>query len=204
MSILVKICGIKSQNEAQSVCEVNFNGKRVDFIGVILAKSPRQVDLDTAKKIVNIAHSYKIKAVGVYDSNNLDEILNSALEAKFDVVQIYTQASKQDFAKFSSNSIKLWQACSVGSILPDLNQNCDLVLYDAKGVNLGGNGVSFDWSLLDGVKSEFGLAGGLGVHNVKDALKSGAILLDFNSKLENNNMVKDPKKIYEILKIIRN
>lgn len=204
MSILVKICGIKSQNEAKSVCEVNFNGKRVDFIGVILAKSPRQVDLDTAKKIVNIAHSYKIKAVGVYDSKNLDEILNSALEAKFDVVQIYTQASKQDFAKFSSNSIKLWQACSVDSILPDLKQNCDLVLYDAKGVNLGGNGVSFDWSLLDGVKSEFGLAGGLGVHNVKDALKSGAILLDFNSKLEDNNMVKDPKKIYEILKIIRN
>ena len=39
---------------------------------------------------------------------------------------------------------------------------------------------------------------------VKDALKSGAILLDFNSKLEDNNMVKDPKKIYEILKIIRN
>ena len=88
--------------------------------------------------------------------------------------------------------------------MPDLNQNCDLILYDAKGVNLGGNGVSFDWRLLDGVKSKFGLAGGLSVHNVKDALKSGAILLDFNSKLEDNNMVKDPKKIYEILKIIRN
>ena len=87
--------------------------------------------------------------------------------------------------------------------MPDLNQNCDLVLYDAKGVSLGGNGVSFDWSLLGGVKSEFGLAGGLGVHNVKDALKIGAVLLDFNSKLEDKNMIKDPQKIYEILKIIK-
>ena len=110
MSVLIKVCGIKSQNEAKSVCEVNYNGKKVDFIGVILAKSPSQVDLDTAKDIVNSAHSYNIKTVGVYDSKNLDEILDSALEAKFDVVQIYTQASEQDFVKFSSNSIKLWQA----------------------------------------------------------------------------------------------
>lgn len=203
MSVLIKVCGIKSQNEAKSVCEVNYNGKKVDFIGVILAKSPRQVDLDTAKDIVNLAHSYDIKAAGVYDSKNLDEILHSALEAKFDVVQIYTQASEQDFVKFSSNSIKLWQACSVSSKLPDLSQNCDLILYDAKGVSLGGNGISFDWRLLDGVKSKFGLAGGLGAHNAKDALKIGAVLLDFNSKLEDKNMIKDPQKIYEILKIIK-
>lgn len=203
MSVLIKVCGIKSQDEAKSVCEVNYNGKKVDFIGIILAKSPRQVDLNTAKDIVNLAHSYDIKAVGVYDSKNLDEILHSALEAKFDVVQIYTQASKQDFVKFSSNSIKLWQACSVSSKLPDLSQNCDLVLYDAKGVSLGGNGISFDWRLLDGVKSKFGLAGGLGVHNAKDALKIWAVLLDFNSKLEDKNMIKDPQKIYEILKIIK-
>jgi phosphoribosylanthranilate isomerase len=203
MSVLIKVCGIKSQDEAKSVCEVNYNGKKVDFIGIILAKSPRQVDLDTAKDIVNLAHSYDIKAVGVYDSKNLDEILHSALEAKFDVVQIYTQVSEQDFVKFSSNSIKLWQACSVSSKLPDLSQNCDLVLYDAKGVSLGGNGISFDWRLLDGVKGKFGLAGGLGAHNAKDALKIGAVLLDFNSKLEDKNMIKDPQKIYEILKIIK-
>lgn len=203
MSVLIKVCGIKSQDEAKSVCEVNYNGTKVDFIGIILAKSPRQVDLDTAKDIVNLAHSYNIKAVGVYDSKNLDEILHSALEAKFDVVQIYTQASEQDFVKFSSNSIKLWQACSVSSKLPGLSQNCDLVLYDTKGVSLGGNGISFDWRLLDGVKSKFGLAGGLSAHNAKDALKIGAVLLDFNSKLEDKNMIKDPQKIYEILKIIK-
>lgn len=203
MSVLVKVCGIKNANEAQAICGVKFNGKSVDFIGVILAKSPRQVSQSLANDIAQIAHKNGVKAVGVYDWVNLDEILKSALEAKFDAVQIYTPASSTEFEKFSQNGIKLWLAQSVGDTKPKHPKNCDLALYDTKGAKLGGNGISFDWTLLNEIEFEFGIAGGLGTHNAAKAMQSGVVLLDFNSKLENENMQKDPQKIYEILQITK-
>ena len=62
----IKICGIKTLAEAKAVCECEFRGKRVDFIGLIFAPSKRQVSTKTAEQIAALAKSYGIKAVGVF------------------------------------------------------------------------------------------------------------------------------------------
>ena len=46
------------------------------------------------------------------------------------------------------------------------------------------------------------MAGGIGEHNIKEALKFRPYLVDINSKVEDENGIKDAQKIERILKII--
>ena len=46
------------------------------------------------------------------------------------------------------------------------------------------------------------MAGGIGEHNIKEALKFKPYLVDINSKVEDENGIKDAQKIERILKII--
>ena len=200
--IKIKICGIKNEDEAKSVCECENNGKKIDFIGVIFAPSKRQVDLLTAAKISKIAHKNAVKIVGVFDS--LQSAANIAKLGFLDAIQVYEKV--QDKAKFSALQSGVWQVFSIEqncASLPDLTGDYDMALFDCKGENLGGNGASFDWNLLRDIKAPFGIAGGLDENNFKDALKLAPSLLDFNSRLEDENGIKTPGKILEILKGIK-
>ena len=60
MSVVIKICGIKTPAEARDVASLD-----VDFLGAIFAKSKRQVSAQTAREIANIAHAAEKKCVGV-------------------------------------------------------------------------------------------------------------------------------------------
>jgi phosphoribosylanthranilate isomerase len=70
----------------------------------------------------------------------------------------------------------------------------------------GGNGVSFDWTLLSGVKFErpYFLAGGLNPWNVAEAVQlSGAPMVDVSSGVERGPGLKDPALITEFLDAVR-
>ena len=125
MKPLIKICGIKNLNEAKSVCECEFNAQRVDFIGVIFAQSKRQVSLEMAKNIADLAHKFGIKVVGVYAEIEFDKIAKIVNLASLDAVQIYEKVD--DKAKFGC---EVWQVFSVGESLPELNGSYDKILFD--------------------------------------------------------------------------
>ena len=80
---------------------------------------------------------------------------------------------------------------------------CDMLLFDCKGENVGGNGISFDWEILRGVKFDFGMAGGIGEHNAREAIKFNPRVLDLNSKVEDENGIKSAEKIRKILELIK-
>ncbi|WP_086281070.1 phosphoribosylanthranilate isomerase [Campylobacter devanensis] len=198
MKPLIKICGIKNLNEAKSVCECEFDAQRVDFIGVIFAQSKRQVSLEMAKNIADLAHKFSIKVVGVFAGIEFDKIAKIVNLANLDAAQIYEKVD--DKAKFGC---EVWQVFSVDDeSLPELNGSYDKVLFDTKGEKRGGNGVKFNWDLLKNLDIKFGLAGGIGVENLKEAMKLKPNLIDINSKIEDEFGFKDSKKIYEILKIV--
>ena len=86
----------------------------------------------------------------------------------------------------------------------------DRFLLDAKppaGSDLpGGNGVSFDWSLLTALdgRTNYMLSGGLDAGNVGEALAiSGATALDVSSGVESAPGVKDTSKIAAFLAAAR-
>ena len=84
------------------------------------------------------------------------------------------------------------------------------MLLDAKAPNdaplPGGNGLAFDWQLLIDTRPgrRFGLAGGLGIGNVADAIRRVApALVDVASGVEESAGVKSVDKIRAFANAVR-
>lgn len=87
----------------------------------------------------------------ILDTEALDEeqILKICSLCELDCAQIYGRISADFKARLNAAGIEVWQVLSIGTEMPPLEGlSCDRILFDAKGANLGGNGVSFDWDLL--------------------------------------------------------
>ena len=83
-----------------------------------------------------------------------------------------------------------------------------MILFDAKapesleGALPGGNGISFDWSLIDGTENRpaFMLSGGLRAANLQQALEiTRAPIADVSSGVESSPGVKDSDQIRAFL-----
>ena len=199
MSVLIKICGIKTPAEAREVASLD-----VDFLGAIFAKSKRQVSTQTAREITGIAHAAGKKCVGVFARQSDYEIMEICEFAALDVAQIHGEISSNLYANLKAMGLEVWRVYSVLDALPAVDTAlCDMPLFDCKGENAGGNGVSFDWEILREVKFDFGMAGGIGEHNARKAIKFNPRVLDLNSKVEDENGIKSAVKIKKILELIK-
>ena len=196
---MVKICGIKTPAEARDVANLD-----VDFLGAIFAKSKRQVSTQTAREIADISHAAGKKCVGVFAGQSDCEIMEICEFAALDVAQIHGEVSSNLYTNLKAMGLEVWRVYSVLDVLPAVDTAlCDMPLFDYKGQNAGGNGISFDWEILRAVKFDFGMAGGIGEHNAREAIKFNPRVLDLNSKVEDENGVKNITKILNILEIIR-
>ena len=120
-----------------------------------------------------------------------------------DAVQVYEKVENK--AEFSP--CEVWQVFSVNDALPELEGDFDLALFDYKGKELGGNGLSFEWGILEPLRNSripYAIAGGLSEKNAKKASEFAPALLDFNSKLENKQGFKESEKIIKVLEQIYN
>ena len=78
-----------------------------------------------------------------------EQILKICEACELDCAQIYGRISADFKARLNAAGIEAWQVLSIGAEIPPLKGlSCDRILFDAKGANLGGNGVSFNWDLL--------------------------------------------------------
>ncbi|MGB6152213.1 MAG: phosphoribosylanthranilate isomerase, partial [Pricia sp.] len=97
------------------------------------------------------------------------------------------------------------------SILKPYEEVCDYYLFDTKGKLPGGNGYTFDWSLLKDYPSTkpYFLSGGIGLEDAK-ALKEFSqrpqaeycYAIDVNSKFETKPGLKNIDKLNELIKKI--
>ncbi|EQD90010.1 N-(5'phosphoribosyl)anthranilate (PRA) isomerase family protein [Helicobacter pylori SouthAfrica50] len=122
-------------------------------------------------------------------------------------MQLYNYSPKEmaQLKKALPKTCTIWQVVNVMSAkdLAPKTKEASLILYDAKGDKMGGNGVSFDWDILENVKTPFMLAGGLNLNNAQKALKIKALGLDFNSGLEISPGIKNKGKIKRLARILR-
>ena len=196
---LVKICGIKTPAEARDVASLD-----VDFLGAIFAKSKRQVSAQTAREIAGIAHAAGKKCVGVFAGQSDCEIMEICEFIPLDAAQIHGEISSNLYANLKAMGLDIWRVYSVLDELPAVDTAlCHMPLFDCKGENAGGNGISFDWEILRAVKFDFGMAGGIGEHNAREAIKFNPRVLDLNSKVEDENGIKSAEKIKKILELLK-
>ncbi|WP_420321878.1 phosphoribosylanthranilate isomerase [Flagellimonas sp.] len=99
------------------------------------------------------------------------------------------------------------------SILKDYEEVCDYYLFDTKGKLPGGNGYTFDWSVLNNYPSTkpYFLSGGIGLESaskLKAFLESPASkyckVIDVNSKFEIKPGLKDIEQLKEFKKLLTN
>ena len=175
------------------------------YIGVVFADGPRRVTPGQAKKIFEAAGK-KVKHVGVFGTNDPDEIARTSAETHLDVVQLHNDPTTSDLKairrKFRG---EIWAAIRIaGTRLPEearaLFDSADAIVLDARSdQQLGGTGHALPWNELaadiarDRGSSVVVLAGGLKPSNVGSAVRTLAPdVVDVSSGIESAPGIKDP------------
>jgi phosphoribosylanthranilate isomerase len=199
MSVLVKICGLKTPGMVDAALDAG-----ADMLGfVFFAKSPRHVTLDAAAALgARVAGRARKVALTVdADDAALDAIL-AALRP--DLLQLHGKESPARVAEIAARTeTPVMKALGVETradlaAAADYAPHCASLLFDAKppkgAVLPGGNGLPFDWTILadydPGVP--WMLSGGLTPANVAEALRrTKAPGVDVSSGVESAPGVKD-------------
>lgn len=203
MSLDIKICGLST---AETVAAALSGGaSHVGFI--FFPKSPRNVTPKDAGRLRQAASGRALAVAVSVDADDafLDEIV---AEMAPDMLQLHGKETPQRVAAVKVRyglpvikALSVAERADLDAIRPYAGI-ADRFLLDAKppkGAKLpGGNGVAFDWRLLEGLSGEvdYLLSGGIDAANVGEAL---ALVsppgLDLSSGVESAPGVKDPALI---------
>lgn len=197
MKMKVKICGIKSVEEAKVLVENN-----ADYMGMVLffPKSKRNISEKKAAEIVSFARN-QIKTVAVVVSPSIEQV-EAVKNIGFDFIQIHGTMPE------GIKDISIIKAFNVDDINQlDLYMSNNLIegiLFDAP---QPGSGKTFDWNMLDKIDRKnkmLILAGGLTAGNVKEGIAQvKPDIVDVSSGVEYVKGGKDPKKVEEFIKIAK-
>jgi phosphoribosylanthranilate isomerase len=214
MATRVKICGLKGEAHLDAALEAG-----ADFVGFVLfPRSPRNVSLEQASVLVARARAHGgARTVTLLVDPDDDLVDRVAAIVKPDMIQPHgNETPERAEAIRQRGGLPIMKAVSVAE--PDdvagafaylePGGGADLLLFDAKPPQRsdalpGGNGLSFDWHILDQAQSRtpFALAGGLTPENVARAIAlTGAAIVDVSSGVESRPGEKDPELIRRFLR----
>jgi phosphoribosylanthranilate isomerase len=213
MSTRVKICGLSDEANLDAALLAG-----ADLVGFVLyPKSPRNVPLERAAALVAHARRHG-RAETVVLLVDPDDALVDRVTATVrpDVLQLHgseaperTEAIRQRSGLRVMKAVAVGEAGEVAAALRYLEPRggADMLMFDAKPPSRpdalpGGNGLAFDWRILEAARGQapFALAGGLTPENVAAALElTGAAIVDVSSGVESRPGIKDPALIRRFL-----
>ena len=150
----------------------------------------------------------KIKTVGVFVNETVENLLKIAEEVKLDVIQLHGDEEESFIQTLKEQSnVEVWKAVQVRSAADSekwIDSSADMLLFDAYHKDeRGGTGEVFDWSSLDEFERPFMLAGGIDSTNVARAIRTVRPYgIDISSGIETEG-VKDDEKIKAFTNIVR-
>ena len=203
MDIRVKICGLREPEHVEAVAEAG-----AAYAGfVFFEKSPRHVSVDLARDLALAAPVGLAKVALTVNAEDgfLDQLIDTV---PLDMLQLHGKESPERVAELRARyGLPVMKAVGIAeeadlAALKDYGMVADQLLVDAKppkGADLpGGNGLAFDWRLVNRKywPCPWMLAGGLTPENVAEAVRmTGARQVDVSSGVESAPGVKDVKKI---------
>lgn len=209
MATPFKICGVTTPEVlgatiAAGAAHIGFN---------FFPPSPRYLaPADAASLIAQVPAGIGRVAVLVDPD---DALVAAAIAAGINILQFHNVAPQRLAQLRAAHGLPVWLAAGVKT-RADLAAAekaagpADLLLLDAKAPNdaplPGGNGLAFDWRLLVESRPQrrFGLAGGLGIANVAEAIRLVApALVDVASGVEEGAGVKSVEKIRAFAAAVR-
>ncbi|KUO64576.1 MAG: hypothetical protein APF80_01945 [Alphaproteobacteria bacterium BRH_c36] len=192
----IKICGITTEAALAHAIAAGAN-----FVGLVhFAKSPRHLTLETAADFVAKAAALGSAKTVVLLVDPGDELVAAVANVVApDIIQLHGHETPERVAAIREIANRtIWKAVPVATagevaaaeayLQPGI---ADLILFDAKppagASRPGGNALSFDWTILEGVaqRHPFALAGGLTPANVAAAVVlTKAAIVDVSSGVE--------------------
>ena len=211
MTALIKICGLSTPETLEAALAAG-----ADMVGFVrFPRSPRHVELEDGRDLASIARGRAQRVLLVVDPTNAE--LDAAIEALDpDFIQLHGRETPVRASEIRARTGRpVMKALGIGGRadlerLADYAGAADRLLLDAKpprdAVLPGGNGVAFDWSLLDGLDPALDvmLSGGLDPLNVAEAIgRTRVRAVDVSSGVEARPGEKDPEKIVAFIRAAR-
>ena len=205
INMKLKVCGMKYVENIQQIAEL-----QPEYLGFIFyEKSKRNFDGIIPKL------PKSIKKTGVFVNASLDEVLEKIKTYNLQAVQLHGDESEQFCkelrqAELVSASQKQVQVIKVFGIKDEFDFNIlkpfesvvDYFLFDTKGKERGGNGITFNWKVLEKYpfSKPFFLSGGIGLAQTEEINKIRKTDLpiyglDVNSKFEIEAGLKSVKSL---------
>jgi phosphoribosylanthranilate isomerase len=173
----IKICGLSTAPTLEAALEAG-----ADLVGfVFFPRSPRHVDFDTAAGLGRLVRRRAGKVALTVDA--ADDLLDRIVAAlRPDMLQLHgretprrLEAIKDRYGLPIIKAVGIGEAADIAA-LDAYRGVADRFLLDAKpprdASRPGGNGMAFDWSLMDGLdrSTPIMLSGGLDAANVAEAI----------------------------------
>ena len=211
MRLDIKICGLKTPDAVDHA--VALGATHVGFI--FFGKSPRHIEPADAGRLADrVRGRAKIVSVSVdADNDELDEIMAMI---RPDILQLHGRETPDRVLTVKAvTGLPVWKALSISEAgdlerIDDYDGIANRFLFDAKRPKNselpGGNGVSFDWTLLKGLSErvDYMLSGGLDKDNVGKALRIAKPTgIDLSSGVESSPGVKSLDMMDEFFAAVR-
>ena len=201
-SVRIKICGIRSPEDAVAAVEAG-----ADLIGVnFVTGSPREVDVKQALAICEAVEGTDVERVALFRDATWDKIDGILRRVPFERVQFHGDETEEEVEAVDLSTIKAIRGADheaaetyPGSIL--------LLDHPHQG---GGQGQAWDWSEAEElIVSGYDviIAGGLTPENVADALADVGEIppwgVDVATGVEGHDYRKDPAKMRAFVEAVR-
>ncbi|WP_232804731.1 phosphoribosylanthranilate isomerase [Salegentibacter maritimus] len=211
-NLKLKICGMKHPENISEVAKL-----QPDYMGFIFYKKTPRYFEDSIPEI-----SREIKRTGVFVNEDINIILQKIKEHDLNAIQLHGEESDTFCAELKTllveTEVEIIKVFSVKDdfdfgLLEAYETVVDYFLFDTKGKNKGGNGITFNWEVLKEYpsKKSFFLSGGIGPEEVEAISELQAYFkengkenllyaIDVNSKFEEKAGLKNAEKLKEFRK----
>ncbi len=201
MTRVLKICGL---TRAADVPLAQAAG--ATHLGVVLAPgSPRRATPEQARAVLDAA---SVPVVGVFRGQAVDDVRRQARELGLRWIQLHGGYTEADARALRADGFSLIVATPVapdGTCDP-IADVADVLLLDTRRADgtFGGAGQAFDWHATPRPDRTFWVAGGLGPHNVAEAIAAlNPAGVDLSSGVEARPGLKDPALLEQLGEVWR-
>lgn len=166
-TVKLKVCGMREAQNIKDVAALN-----PDYLGFIFYKESARYFSGTIPNLPK-----HIKKVGVFVNATVSDILNKVAKYGVDLVQLHGEESAEFCSELKNQLSEDVGIIKVFSVKNQFNFEdltlyepaCDFFLFDTKGKLPGGNGYTFNWSVLKNYPSTtpYFLSGGIGLDELE-------------------------------------
>lgn len=185
----LKVCGMREEENLRQLLSL-----QPDWVGFIFYEKSPRFALPYLKNNRTLLEMPSSQKVAVFVNESVENSLAITDLFQMGVVQLHGQEPPSVCQVLKAHGLTVFKAVGIDENvdfkqLEKYQHVVDYFVFDTKGKQEGGNGVSFDWNLLESYRlsTPFLLSGGIGWESI-DALKRFShpqcVGIDVNSRFE--------------------